>query len=207
MLDALHQHGLEAADGSECRSRLDALADAAIRIYAPLPGRSLSVLLRRLRFATPQWQGELTAAIRRATERLSHARVEGMDWYWPADEKASGRASQEAVRFLSPFDPVVWDRMRFELLWGWVYRFEGYTPPSKRRLGYYALPLLWRERVVGWANMSMKDDRLVADLGYFRSRPRGRTYSRELEAEKDRIRAFLRLPARAFGPAKPAPVP
>ena len=37
------------------------------------------------------------------------------------------------VRFLAPFDPVVWDRYRFEHLWGWAYRFEAYTPPAKEK--------------------------------------------------------------------------
>ena len=52
---------------------------------------------------------------------------------------------------------------RFELLWGWVYRFEAYTPASKRKLGYYALPLLWRDRVIGWGNLSVKNGELHAD--------------------------------------------
>src|SRR6266567_2497933 len=71
---ATHQHELAPTDEAVCRERLDALADAAIAIYAPLPGRSLSFLLRRLRFAVPQWDTEITTAIRRAKERLSHAR-------------------------------------------------------------------------------------------------------------------------------------
>ena len=54
-----------------------------------------------------------------------------------------------------PIDPVVWDRRRFELLWNWAYRFEAYTPVPKRRWGYYVLPLLWRDRVIGWANASV----------------------------------------------------
>ena len=36
------------------------------------------------------------------------------------------------MRLLTPFDPVVWDRRRFELFWGWAYRFEAYTPLPKR---------------------------------------------------------------------------
>jgi hypothetical protein len=39
----------------------------------------------------------------------------------------------DAVRLLAPFDPVVWDRQRFEAFWGWAYRFEAYTPASKRK--------------------------------------------------------------------------
>src|SRR5256885_12596249 len=60
-------------------------------------------------------------------------------------------------RLLAPFDPVVRDRTRFEMLWGWVYRFEAYTPAPKRKLGYYAMPLLWRDRVIGWGNLSVQD--------------------------------------------------
>lgn len=190
---ATHQHGPCPADEAECRARLDALADAAVRIYAPLPGASLSFLLRRLRYAAPQWQGELKGTLQKAKQRLSHARVDAIDWYWPADEKPPGRAPQDTVRLLAPFDPVVWDRNRFELLWGWVYRFEAYTPPPKRKRGYYALPLLWRDRVIGWANLSVKDGDLASELGYLESPPRDRIFKRELEAELDRIRVFLGL--------------
>jgi uncharacterized protein YcaQ len=95
------------------------------------------------------------------------------------------------VRLLAPFDPVVHDRTRFELLWGWVYRFEAYTPAPKRKLGYYAMPLLWRDRVIGWANLSMKNGELKHEFGYVESQPRDRAFKRELEAELDRMRAFL----------------
>jgi uncharacterized protein YcaQ len=44
--------------------------------------------------------------------------------------------------------------VRFEQLWGWAYRFEAYTPALRRERGYYALPLLYGERVIGWANAS-----------------------------------------------------
>ena len=67
---------------------------------------------------------------------------------------------QGNVRFLTPFDPIVWDRDRFERLWGWMYRFEAYTPAPKRKLGYYAMPLLRRDRVIGWANLSVEKGRL-----------------------------------------------
>ena len=98
------------------------------------------------------------------------------------------------MRLLAPFDPVVWDRRRFELLWGWAYRFEAYTPESKRKLGYYALPLLWRDRVIGWGNVSVTRGTLHFTLGSLESRPkRDRVFSRELDAELDRMRGFLGL--------------
>jgi uncharacterized protein YcaQ len=167
------------------------LVDAAVRIYAPLPGASLAVLVRQLRFAVPQWHGELKSALGRAKQRLSHALVDGVDWYWPVE--AGEDAAPDTVRLLAPFDPVVWDRSRFELLWGWVYRLEAYTPAPKRKLGYYALPLLWRDRVIGWGNLSVKNGELLAEFGYVESPPRGRAFQRELWAELDRMRTFLGL--------------
>ena len=167
-----------------------------VRIYAPLPGPSLSFFVRCLRFAVPQWQAELTNALQRAKQRLSHARIDGVDWYWPADEDPLRRSAPEApptVRLLAPFDPVVRDRARFELLWGWVYRFEAYTPAPKRKLGYYALPLLWQDRVIGWGNLSVKNGELQSEFGYVESQPRDRDFKRELQAELNRMRAFLGL--------------
>ena len=145
--------------------------------------------MSRLRYAVPQWQRELKSALQRARQRLSHARVDDVDWYWPAGERLPESAPPDAVRLLAPFDPVVWDRRRFELFWGWAYRFEAYTPAAKRKRGYYALPLLWRDRVIGWGNVSVKNGELQADIGYVDAQPpRDRTFTRELEAELDRIR-------------------
>jgi len=198
---AAHQHQPIPRDVKERRTRIDALADAVVGIYGPLPGPSLLFYLRRLRYAAPQWRTELPRAIKRAQQRLSHTRVEGVDWYWLADESAGEHQSQETVRLLAPFDPVVHDRWRFELLWNWVYRFEAYTPAPKRKLGYYAMPLLWRERVIGWANLSIRNGVLETDIGYVGSQPpRERMFQRELEAEIDRMRDFLRLPQQRTEP-------
>lgn len=98
------------------------------------------------------------------------------------------------MRLLTPFDPVVWDRRRFEILWGWSYRFEAYTPAPKRKLGYYALPLLWRDRVTGWGNLSVRDGVLASDFGYSSGRaPRDAAFRAGLDAELSRIRRFLAL--------------
>jgi uncharacterized protein YcaQ len=214
MLDAMHYRGLLGVVGREKgirlygprehsggprdlperRARIDALADAIAWIYAPMPAKTVPFFLRRLRFAVPQWRGEMTAAITRAKARLARERIDGTEWYWPEDVSPRGREPEEKVRLLAPFDPVVQDRDRFEILWGWMYRFEAYTPLSKRKLGYYALPLLWRDDVVGWANLSVNGGRLDAQLGYVKERaPADRAFKRELEAEIERMRAFLGL--------------
>jgi uncharacterized protein YcaQ len=191
---ATHEHGTAPVDVHARRERIDQLADIAVRIYAPLPGPSLTSLLRRLRLAAPQWRGELTGAVQRAKQRLSHARVDGVDWYWPAGKPAPNRAAENRVRLLAPFDPVVWDRRRFELLWGWMYRFEAYTPAPKRKFGYYALPLLWRDHVIGWGNLAVKNGLLNAEFRYVESSaPSDRVFHRELDAELDRVRTFLQL--------------
>lgn len=54
-----------------------------------------------------------------------------------------------AVSFLAPLDPLLWDRELLQPLFGFEYRWEVYTPAAKRRWGYYVLPLLFGDRLVG----------------------------------------------------------
>jgi uncharacterized protein YcaQ len=170
------------------------LVDVVVDKYAPLPAQSLAYVIGRLRHAVPQWRGLIPPALVRARQRLTSERIDGIDWYWPAGEHSPRTREDDDVRILTPFDPIVWDRRRFELLWGWPYRFEAYTPAAKRRFGYYAMPVLWRAHVIGWANLSVPDRTLHAEFGYVASSaPRERMYKRELEAELQRIRAFLGL--------------
>jgi uncharacterized protein YcaQ len=54
-----------------------------------------------------------------------------------------------SVAFLPPFDPVVWDRGLLGSLFGFDYVWELFVPPAKRRWGWYVLPILFRDRLVG----------------------------------------------------------
>jgi hypothetical protein len=174
---------------------LDALVDVLVAKYAPLPEASLADLCRMLRFGAPQWANERRAAFERAKKRLASTTVGDVRWYWPADEDAlRARAPHERVRLLAPFDPVVWDRRRFEAFWGWPYRFEAYVPAAKRVRGYYALPLLWRDQVIGWSNLSVTEGKLDVQLGYVRGRaPRDVGFARALDRELEAMRRFLGL--------------
>jgi len=213
LLDAMHYRGMlrvarreggtrvyclrEAAPAAQdegIEARIDTLVDLIVRKYAPLPGATLGNLVHRLRYAAPQWDEHRRAALARAKSRLGKARVAGHDWYWPAAERPNSRRwqSDEEVRLLTPFDPIVWDRRRFEIFWGWAYRFEAYTPALKRKLGYYALPLLWQTQIIGWGNLSMQRGRLKSSFGYIAgAAPRGAAFRRALAAELERMNAFL----------------
>jgi uncharacterized protein len=175
-------------------SRMDSLVDLIVRKYAPLPAASLGNLIHRLQGAVPQWSVHRKAAWDRAKQRLAHATVAGVEWYWPAEEQPQSRRwrPDEGVRLLTPFDPVVWDRRRFEIYWDWAYRFEAYTPAPKRKLGYYALPLLWGTQVIGWGNASLKNGKLQCNFGYVSGRaPRAAVFRSSLEEELGRLQTFL----------------
>jgi uncharacterized protein len=193
-LYAAHQHDMTLIDKSVRDARIDALVDVVVGIYAPMTANGLTRLINRVRLAVPQWERVVKNALARAKQRLAHESVDSLEWYWPAGENPRRAVVPEVVRLLAPFDPVVWDRARFELLWGWEYRFEAYTPPAKRVRGYYALPLLWRDRVIGWGNLSVVDGELKAELGFVDAKAaKDLVFKRGLEEELERMKKFLGL--------------
>ena len=173
------------AAASRARSILLLLLD----VYAPLPEASFRELARMVAdSALPSLRGRAFEAFL-ADPALQRIAIDGMSWLLPARELPV--EPDRCVRFLAPFDPVVWDRRRFQALWGWEYRLEAYTPPPRRKFGYYALPLLWRDDVVGWVNAKAANGTLAITADYVRAAPRGAAFRRELAAEAERLRACL----------------
>jgi len=216
LLDGMHYRGLvriarrdggvrvyTAADayptveGDGVAAAMDALVDVIVGKYAPLTAQGLRALIVYLRGAAPQWGGERNGAFLRAAARLPSAEVGGQRWYWPEGESPTSRRHEpeDRVRLLAPFDPIVWDRGRFEMLWGWAYRFEAYVPAPKRVRGYYALPLLWRDQVIGWSNAASQGECLTVQPAYVAGHaPRDAGLSAALHDEVARMTSFLGLP-------------
>jgi uncharacterized protein len=188
-------------DATEPVTILDALIDVVVAKYAPLPESTLSRMVTMIgSSAVPQWREQRRTALERAKMRLPNATADGCRWYWPVNDNPASRrfagddVLDENLRLLAPFDPLVWDRDRFHRFWGWEYRFEAYTPPAKRVRGYYALPMLWRGQIIGWANVTTADGTLQFQLGYVDARaPRNAAFKSALQDEQVRLQRFLGL--------------
>lgn len=169
---------------------------SVVSLLAPVSMRSLRETISRLRFLT-----DTIGEIKPVLESMLHSgelvkeTVEGVEYVWADQTESSKIYEQEnsrRLRFLAPFDPVVWDRRRFEHLWNWTYRFEAYTPVAKRVRGYYAMPMLWGDEVIGWANISLiEKSNLEVSLGFVESRPKEKQFKIELDNEIERMKRFL----------------
>jgi uncharacterized protein YcaQ len=183
-------------DSLEARfARAGQLLDMVVQLYAPLPAASLGYLCGLLRYGVPHLCAEVWQVQEHAKSRYAHALVDGLLWFWPEGQKpmAARETADDRLRFLAPFDPVVWDRRRFRLFWDWQYKLEAYLPAHKRRMGHYAMPVLWGEQILGWANLKVVDGRLQHELGFAGPRPRGRAFGLALDQALQQMHEFLEL--------------
>ncbi len=174
-------------------ARAGQFLDILVKLYAPLPATSSGYLCTLLCHGVSHLAAEVRQLQQHSKSRYAHAQVDGRLWLWPQSENPiAGRHSiEDRLRFLTPFDPVVWDRRRFKLFWGWEYKLEAYMPAHKRRMGHYALPMLWGEQMLGWANLKIVDGRLQHELGFIGLRPRDRAFQVALDEALQQMQFFL----------------
>jgi uncharacterized protein len=112
-----------------------------------------------------------------------------------ADVLASPAEPPPSVAFLSPFDPLIWDRGLLGTLFEFDYVWDLFHPPEKRRFGYYVLPILFRERFVG--RIEPRIDRSggpVQILGlWWEDRFAPRRVEGFVDAMREALRAYLRF--------------
>jgi uncharacterized protein YcaQ len=131
MLDILHGRGVVAIVGRRNGQRLWDLAERWYPETDTVPLREAERLLADRRFRA--------LGVRQTPEG------------WEAQPDAADGPVPDRVTLLSPFDRLVHDRDRAEALFGFHYRLEMYVPKLKREYGYYVLPLLVGDRLVGRA--------------------------------------------------------
>jgi uncharacterized protein len=129
MLELLHLRGRIAVAGRRGTQRLWDLAERVYPETETVPGAEARRALAEKRF-------------RSLGVQLDKGR-------WLAHPDADARPVPNRVTFLSPFDRLVHDRDRAEALWDFHYRLEMYVPKAKREYGYYVLPILRGDRIVG----------------------------------------------------------
>jgi uncharacterized protein len=153
MLDLLVQRGEVAVAGGRGRDRL---WDLASRVYADDPAIPLQEA-RRLRderrlsaLGIARSRGpECPVEPLDVGEAGEPAVVEGLRGRWRVDPALLGQPFAGRAALLSPFDRLLHDRKRMNDVFGFDYHLEMYKPATKRRWGYYALPILYGDRLVG----------------------------------------------------------
>ena len=168
---ALRSQGIVSLD-SICH--LDAPSKAAVR----------KLIEARIR------KGELLSVALEGAGKQEH-------WATPEIIEATEGEPHDLVHLLSPFDPLIIQRKRTNLVFGHDHRFEAYVPKEKRKLGYFALPVLLDDKIV--AAIDLKTDRQNRKLllqqwswvgeGAGKKAPRA-AWKRRIEDELHRFEAF-----------------
>ncbi len=159
---ALRERVLPDWDDAQTLSRDEAsrtLALKAVRALGVTTARWVPNYFYGLWGVNPTPKKGVVALLNRLADEGALLRVTVADWATPAylhpdhlalaEQAAAGALEPTVTTLLSPFDPLVRDRVRTEALFNFYYRIEVYTPAPKRQYGYYTLPILHRGALVG----------------------------------------------------------
>jgi uncharacterized protein len=122
--------------------------------------------------------------------------VEGTRGEWRVDPAVLGEEFEGRTALLSPFDRLVHDRVRAEELFDFEYTLEMYKPAAKRRWGYYALPVLHQDRLVGKVDAKADRDTSVLRVHAIHEDVKfTRSVTKAVQAELEELAAWLGLGA------------
>ena len=120
--------------------------------------------------------------------------VEGVKGEWRVDPARLGEDFEGRTTLLSPFDRLIHDRTRTEELFEFEYTLEMYKPAAKRRWGYFALPILHGDRLVGKLDATADQKTSVLRVhAIHEDVPFTRAVAKAVQAELDDLAAWLRL--------------
>jgi uncharacterized protein YcaQ len=190
MLEFLASRGEVAVSARRGRQRLWDLAE---RVYPPavdiVPSAAARVRrderrLRSLGVARPNVVGEAGIP----------AEIEGTPGSWRLDAVATAEGFEGRTAILSPFDRLIHDRLRAQQLFDFEYTLEMYKPKEARRWGYFALPVLHQDRLIGKidAAANRKTSRLEVQAVH-EDVPFTRAMTRAVEAELAALATWLEL--------------
>ncbi len=133
------------------------------------------------------------------TGDVNEVRIEGLTrpyYVLTSDYQSISRRKSEKdrhARFISPFDNLIILRDRTEALFDFKYSLECYVPKNKRKFGYFCLPLLWRNRLVGRIDPKADRQRRVLVVNNLYLDDMIDEYSSFLHALADRLNDFARF--------------
>jgi hypothetical protein len=199
MLEFLLMRGEVAISGRSGRERLWDLAERVYPADAVVPSVEDAARIkdeRRLRY--------LGIARRKGTkmpiepvyvgEAGEPAVVDGVAGEWRVDPEALGQDFEGRTALLSPFDRLAYDRLRAQDLFDFEYVLEMYKPKAKRRWGYFALPVLHDDRLIGKVDATADRKRSVLDVHAIHEDVRfTRALTAAVKAELEALASWLGL--------------
>src|SRR3954452_13909971 len=157
--------------------------DSVCHLDAPRKPAVAALIASRVR------RGELVPVAIDGSDKQEH-------WALPSALEPGERAPPDLVHILSPFDPLIIQRKRTNLIFGYNHLFEAYVPEAKRKLGYLALPVLVGDEIV--AALDLKTDRQAKKLlmqkwtwvGEGKKTAGRKELKRKIDEELDRFERF-----------------